>query len=305
MSEKTIKEIILPQQFSSNGIRIDELAAPVAGVVGSLFPGYGVLFNFFVEEGGFGYKGVIYATDIAKLKSEFKDADGKISLESARKMGLKGKDDELTAAIELMDELLLRELNPQESYPIKISANEQLNYNKHGQLYSRTFIGEDNEFMETVYDNGDTERIAKKYMRKADGTLHFVEYLPFDLSKIQMEAITAPNGIKIKRIYSYDNKNKLKSYYESGQNYYKTTLVDEYGRTVFTHETLGHLIKKIVHIYNDEERTVLQETEGDPRHMTEGIMRKKILYATQNGQKTDQVLSEVNIMMNGQAVQVS
>jgi hypothetical protein len=125
------------------------------------------------------------------------------------------------------------------------------------------------------------------------------------LTKIQAEAITSPSGIKIKRIYSYDNRNRLKSYYESGQNYYKTTLVDEYGRVVFVHETLGHMVKRTVNIFDDAAHTVLNEVEGDPALLREGILRKKITYATENGQKIDQVLSEINILINGQAVQVS
>ncbi len=306
MSEKTIKEIILPQRFSSNGIRVGELTAPAPGTPGDTFAGYAVLFNFFVELGGLGMRHIIYATDIAKLKNEFKDEKGEFTLECAKKMGLKGSDKELAAAIQLMEDLFTRELTAQDTYPIKISDFEQLNYTKDGLVLSRTLIDPvTKEFAEIVYDRGDVERIIKKYLKKPDGTLHFIEYNELDLTKIQAEAVTSPSGAKIKRIYSYDNKNKLKSYYESSHNFYRTTLVDEHGRIVFVHETLGHMIKRKVYIYDDAAQTVLYEVEGEPKLLAEGILRKKTTYATQNGKMTDTVLSETNIMMSGETVQIS
>jgi hypothetical protein len=306
MSEKTIKEIIWPQKFSSNGIRIDELDSPAPSVPAEFKMGYRLLFNFFVEKGGFGYKGVIYATDIAKLNAIFKGEDGKISLEGARKMGLQGKDEEIQSALDAMDSITMLPLTPQESYPIKIDDQQQLNYNKDGKLESKTFIDkETKEFEETVYENGDAGRIIKRYIKKADGTLHFIEYNPHDLSKVLAEAINAPSGVKIKRVYSYDHKSNLKSYYESGANYYKTTLLDEQGRIVFVYQALGHFIKRLIYTYDDVKKTVMEEIEGDPRLLSEGILRKKLIFETVDGKKTDNVLAEANVMMNGELVLIS
>ena len=281
--QQTIKEILLPQRFSTNGIRLDALS------------GYQNLAEFF-RSAGLGGKNFVYATDVITLRNSF--ADGNLSVESCRKMGLGGTDAEISQAIDILQSILQQELPAQEEYPIKISITEQLNYNRNGVLLSRTIIEPNGEFLEVVYDNGNPERILKKYMKKADGTMHFVEYNPVDPTKIQAEAITSPAGIKTKRVYSYDNKNNLKSLYESGNNHNKITLVDETGRVLYIQDTMGNLTKKNVNIYDDAACTVLNKLEGDPKLLAQGILRKETVFSTVDGQKTEQILSEVNIMMD-------
>ncbi len=288
---KTIKEIILPQKFSSNGVRLDTLTEHK--VLMMLFTG-----------AGFGLKNFIYATDVGRLKAEFASEPGKLSLEDAKKMGLNGRDSDILEAIKFLDLIILHELPPQETYPLKVSDTEQLNYNSEGQLVSRTTIEPTGEFSEIVYDPGDPEIILKKYIKKADGTLYYVEYNPLDPTKVQAEATTSPDGVKIKRVYSYDAKGKIKSYYESGPNYYKTTLVDEFGRIVFIQDVMGNMTKKTLNRYDDKAQTMTQTVEGDAKLLRQGVMTKKIVYALDGGQPTSTVISEIDTTIDGKIVQI-
>ncbi|MDR1168243.1 MAG: hypothetical protein LBK53_05055 [Heliobacteriaceae bacterium] len=292
MSETNIKEIIFPQKFSSHGVRLDELVE------------HRVLVNFFVNI-GFGGTNFIYATDVAKLKAHYDgDRDGKISLGEARQMGMQGNDKEILAALQFLDIIVSHELTAeQDSFPLKISDREVLQYDRNGKLLSRTYMDE-SEFSEFIYRDGNPNRVMKKYLRRPDGTLHFIEYNEIDLSKIQSEALISPSGTKLKRVYSYDQRNKLKSYYETGNNYNKTTILDDYGRCVFVRENLGNIVKRITNIYDDAAHTMLQETEGDPQLLREGVMRKQCVYETDKGRKTDKLVSELNILINGKSVQI-
>jgi hypothetical protein len=296
MSENTIKNIILPQRISSHGVRLDALVD------------YPALVNLFLS-GGLGAGNLIYAADIARLKAHFdSDKDGKFSLEDAKAMGLQGTDNELNVAVGILENIATMELPPQETYPLRITMTESLNYDKDGKLVSRTTMEPTEQginFAELVFRNGNEQEVIKKYLRKPDGTLHFTEYNEIDLTKIQIEAMVMPSGQKIKRVYSYDQRGKLKSFYETGANYNKTTLFDEYGRMVFVREVMGHLVKRTTNIYHDDKQKMLQEIEGDPKYLKDGIIRKQFIWATDKGRKTDKLISEMNILIDGKAVQVN
>jgi Ca2+-binding EF-hand superfamily protein len=289
----TKKEVLLPQKFSSNGVRLDSLAD------------HPVLLAIFLEA-GLGGNNFVYATDVAKLKTCYdKDKDGEISLEEAKEMGLKGTDKEITEAVVLLNTILSTELVEQESYPLKITDSESVYYDNNGKILSRTVIDEGKgEFEETVYQDGNRDKIVKKYVKEFDGTLHFVEYNQFDFSKIQSEAIVSPSGMKTKRIFSYDQKNNLKSCYESGNNYRKVTMYDEQERVAFIREELGNIVRRITNLYDDVLNKMTRKIEGDPRLLTEGISLKQFVYRTKDGQIAGEPVSEVNILFDGKVVKV-
>ncbi len=289
----TQKEVLLPQKFSSNGIKLTELGD------------HPVLLNFFVSA-GLGGSNFVYATDVAKLKSCYdKDRDGVISLVEAREMGLSGSDKEIEDALLFFNTIMSTQLVKQESYPLKLSDTESVYYDWEGQLISRTRIDEEKgEFEETVYQPGQADKVVKKYIKEFDGTLHFIEYNPFDSTKIQSEAITSPSGVKTKRIFTYDGKNKLKSCYESGNNYRRVTMYDDKERTAFVREEMGNIVKRISYFYDDVNKKVTRKVEGDPKLLMEGISLKEFIYNTENGEITGEPVSEINVLFNGKVVRI-